>query len=403
MNISNLSAILLVLLGAASQTQAAERGTPRFRAVQIDPGIEIGYGLAIADVDGDNKPDIILVDKKQIVWYRNPSWEKFVIAENLTKLDNVCVAAADLDGDGKAEIAVGAGWNPSDTVNSGAVFYLIPPPDRTKKWEPVELAHEPTVHRMHWLRDGSGHFELIVAPLHGRGNQNGEGGSARILAYQKPADPHAPWKTHVVNQSLSLHMSHNLDVMKWTKQPGDELLVAAKEGIFHLTQQADGWKSQQLAGKSDTAPDFAGAGEIRTGRLPNGASFLISVEPMHGNQVVIYTRPETDKAQSFWQRHVLDHSLKEGHAVACADFLGAGYDQAVVGWRTRNGDGKVGIRMFIPEDKAGKEWRQTWVDDNEMACEDLRVADLNGDGRPDIVASGRATKNVKVYFNLGPE
>ena len=27
----------------------------------------------------------------------------------------------DIDGDGKAELAAGAGWNPSDTLNSGAV------------------------------------------------------------------------------------------------------------------------------------------------------------------------------------------------------------------------------------------------------------------------------------------
>jgi autotransporter-associated beta strand protein len=38
------------------------------------------------------------------------------------------------------------------------------------------------------------------------------------------------------------------------------------------------------------------------------------------------------------------------------------------------------------------------VDDNEMACEDLFVRDLNGDGKPDIIAAGRRTKNVKVYW-----
>jgi hypothetical protein len=34
-----------------------------------------------------------------------------------------------------------------------------------------------------------------------------------------------------------------------------------------------------------------------------------------------------------------------------------------------------------------------------MATEDLIVGDFNGDGRPDIVASGRATRNVKIYWN----
>ena len=43
---------------------------PRFRAQTIDDKIQIGYGVAVADVDGDGKPDILLADKRQIVWYR---------------------------------------------------------------------------------------------------------------------------------------------------------------------------------------------------------------------------------------------------------------------------------------------------------------------------------------------
>src|ERR1051325_5876461 len=105
---------------------AVEPAVPAFKGVEIDSKIEIGYGVAVADVDGDKKPDIILADKNQIVWYQNPGWIKHIIAEKLTKLDHVCIAAADIDGDGKTELAAGAGWNPSDTVGSGAVFYLIP-------------------------------------------------------------------------------------------------------------------------------------------------------------------------------------------------------------------------------------------------------------------------------------
>src|SRR5262245_20264119 len=123
----------------------AAPSAPSFRAVDVDKSVEIGYGVTVADVNGDKKPDILLADKQLIVWYENPGWQKHVIAEKLTPKDHVCIAAADIDGDGKCEIAVGAEWNPGDTVNSGAVFYLVPGADRTQRWEPVRLPHEPTV------------------------------------------------------------------------------------------------------------------------------------------------------------------------------------------------------------------------------------------------------------------
>jgi hypothetical protein len=31
------------------------------------------------DVDGDKKPDILMADKTQFVWYRNPDWKRFVM------------------------------------------------------------------------------------------------------------------------------------------------------------------------------------------------------------------------------------------------------------------------------------------------------------------------------------
>jgi hypothetical protein len=36
-----------------------------------------------------------------------------------------------------------------------------------------------------------------------------------------------------------------------------------------------------------------------------------------------------------------------------------------------------------------------------MACEDLCLADLDGNGKLDIIAAGRATKNLKIYLNQG--
>ena len=110
-------------LSWAALGQAAD--LPKFRHVTIDANVKIGYGTAIADMNGDKKPDIILCDARNIAWYENPSWKKHIIVENLTTRDHVCIAVRDIDGDGKAEIAAGAQWNPgetSDISKSGAVF-----------------------------------------------------------------------------------------------------------------------------------------------------------------------------------------------------------------------------------------------------------------------------------------
>ena len=205
----------------------AQTPKPNFSTQVIDGQISIGYGLTIGDVDGDKRPDILMADQKQIVWYKNPgirtsgdkmaSWQRYIMAENLTPQDNVCIAARDLDGDGRVEVAVGAGWNPSETqdsTKSGGVFYLMRPTDPTQRWEPVRLPHEVTTHRMRWAKTGNT-YQLIVVPLHGRGNKDGEGAGVKVWGYEWPKDPRTVWKRHLVDATL--HLTHNFEV--WEDGP----------------------------------------------------------------------------------------------------------------------------------------------------------------------------------------
>jgi hypothetical protein len=364
---------------------AAEKSI--FRAQDIDTKIEIGYGLAIADVNGDGKKDVLLADKNLIVWYENPNWAKHVMAEKLTALDHVCIAAADLDGDGKAEVAAGAGWNPGDTEKSGALFYLIPPADRTQKWEPVALHHEPTVHRIKWVKGTDGKLGLVSIPLHGRGNKNGAGAGVKHEFYHVPKDVKSEWKRTLIDEDL--HMSHNFNATDWSGDPAEELFIAGKEGIVLYGVEGGTWKKLREVAKAGEQ-GFAGAGEVRNGKLSSGQRFIAAVEPMHGSNVVVYA--ETTSGP--WRRMVLDDSLMEGHAVAVGDFLQKGSDQFVVGWRGR----KPGVKLFVP-DTEGTSWAPQMIDPDGMACEDIAAADLNGDGKLDLIAAGRATKNVRIYWN----
>ena len=373
--------------------------TPQFQAQEIDSGLGIGYGLALADVDGDGRTDILLADKDVIAWYRNPAWTKHVLAEKLTEKDHVCIAARDIDGDGKAEVAVGAQWNPGDTVNSGAVFYLEAPADRTQLWKPVQLAHEPTTHRMRWVRNRAGRYDLVVAPLHGRGNKNGEGAGVRLLAYHKPQQAGESWNTTLIHDSM--HLTHNFEVIPSPPDEAEPLLLAGREGIVRLTPGDAGWQAQWVTRHDQ--PGLAGAGEVRWGAFAGGQPYVAAIEPMHGNQLVLYTPPPEGPKDGLWQRTVLDDTLADGHALACFDLLGLNNRQIAVGWRSMQRIGpKVGVKLFYTTKENGQGWQQHLIDDNTMACEDLMGADLDGDRDVDLVAAGRRTKNLKIYWNQRP-
>jgi hypothetical protein len=354
----------------SSFAQAADSPTPKFRPQSIDDKIQIGYGVAVADVDGDGKPDILLADKTQFAWYRNPTWEKFVIAENLTKRDNVCLAAADIDGDGKCELAVGADWDPNDREHSGAVFYMVPPADRTQKWEPIQLPAEPTVHRMKWMKVNQSDWGLLVAPLHGRG-ADGKAGS-KIMLYFRPPNPRAQWPTQIVEQSM--HATHNFDLL-----PNASVLIAGQEGLVSVGRTID--RGGQVRDARTPWVQGHPAGEVR-----KSASLLVTIEPMHGNQLCVYA-PD---------RKVIFDKMDQGHALACANLLARHKVAADRRRLARQGRGRAPLRRR-------RRFRQHLARNRHRRRRDGVRGPLRRGSQWEWETgyrrSGRATHNVKIYWN----
>jgi hypothetical protein len=131
-----------------------------------------------------------------------------------------------------------------------------------------------------------------------------------------------------------------------------------------------------------------GASEVHVGRLKDGRRFLATVEPWHGTDVAVYLAEKSGPTR-FGPRTVLDTSLKEGHALWVADVDGDGDDEVFAGFR---GTG-TSVLMY---DFNGTTWDRTVVDD-QIAAQDLRGGDLDGDGTPDVVAVGGSTHNVVWY------
>lgn len=391
---------LVALVVLASFAAAAE---PVFRTQEIAADLKVGYAVTIADMNADQKSDIVVVDTNRVVWYENPSWKVHTLIEDQTKVDNVCIAPHDIDGDGQIDFAVGADWKPFNTLAGGTVQWLRKGPSPADRWEVRQIGEEPTTHRMRWIdTDGDGRQELVVVPLMGRGTSKplwAESG-VQVVAYKIPADPTKDrWTREVLNDEL--HVCHNFWPTNMDNDPLDEILITAFEGVHVLDRQPSGkWSATRIgAGNQQTMPN-RGASEIKRGRLANRADYIATIEPWHGDQVVVYTRPR--EPGELWQRHVIDDELKWGHAVWCANLDADADEELIIGIRDHKNDQvRWGVRVYDPIDAAAGKWQRSHVDPGGVSVEDLAVADFNGDGRQDLVAVGRFSKNVRIYWNEG--
>jgi hypothetical protein len=204
-----------------------------------------------------------------------------------------------------------------------------------------------------------------------------------------------------------LHVTHNFVVTDFNHDKKADILIVSFEGVHLLEPTTSGpWRRTRIGtGNQETSPN-KGASEIKHGKLAEG-DYVATIEPWHGTQVVVYTKPKQPRDPNakewLWDRHVIDEELKWGHAVWCADLDGDADQELVIGIRDDLDENdptkRRGLRIYDPIDARTGKWNRTLVDAGGVAIEDLAVADFDGDGANDVVAVGRQTHNARIYWN----
>ena len=351
-----------------STSPAAAADFPRFQAQEIDPHAgEICYAVTAADVNGDRKPDVVAVTEDAVVWYENPSWRKQDIIRKATARDNVCIQPHDIDGDGRVDFALGAGWRPTDTKDPSTLQWLgrdaagplAGPPD------PVRGADAAPAALGRRERDGQEATRrrrpCRAAAPRARTGGKGRGCASSFMTF--PSNPRAqPWPVEIADSSL--HTIHNLQLIDMDGDRRDEIVVAAWEGVFVLDRDPAGrWTKTRIGTGNQEAKPFKGASEVKVGRLartarptsprssPGTVSRSSSTHPPECAQAFASRRPAR---AILWSRQVIAEPVQWGHAVWCADLDGDGDDELIIGQRDPNKPGTTaprgpGVFVFDPK------------------------------------------------------
>ena len=295
-------------------------------------------GDHVYDVDGDGWPDVIAGGwmESEIYWYRNPGkvglakglkWEQRLLKN--TRSQNEAFELRDFDGDGVPELFVSC-WIKEDPL---VVWKFA-----------KDGAGKPTIKRIVLGNEGGGHGYAF-------GDLNGDGREDVLCEtgwYERPETDvlKKPWKFH--GETALPHPSCPFLVMDVNADGRNDIVWgrAHDYGLF--------WRQQ---------------GE-----------------------------PKSDGTTT-WTEHLIDKSWSQAHCMVLADLDGDGDQEIVTGKRVRGHAGNdpggkepACLYYYTLEESAAEFTRHTisppggGVGTGMQIC----VADLNGDGRPDLAVSGKS-------------
>jgi hypothetical protein len=401
-----ISALVVGGLGISLVGRAAPAAGPvQFTAHDIDANFRGGYAVSVADFNKDGRLDAIAnsLSVSEVAWYEGPAdpagtWTRHVIVPEMQAIVNQ--APEDLDGDGIPELAFQSAFAMQAANSPGHNWIARSQGDPRQPWKAEKIDTFPTSHHVAWADlDGDGRKELLNAPLIGEKSlaPTYDQDKASVFWYDSKA-----WKRHLIADNIP-GIIHRVRAVNWDSDTREEVLVASFEGIalYKATGSGDAMTFQKTllsAGHSNDKAPRLGASDVGLG-MQDGRKFFASVEPWHGNEVVVY-----NDVGGKWQRRVVYDKVTSGHEIAVVDLNGDGRSDVVANDNSRAGqrqnNATPGVHvLYAPDDPVNGEWKYQRIEE-KFAMNGCVGADINRDKRTDLVCTG-AGGAIRWYENLG--
>lgn len=355
------------------------------------------WSVEALDANGDGKKDLIAMGETKVFALLAPDWRPEILADTREPKMLYCVAL-DADQDGDLDLAVGRYRVPwidyRQALEAGKATHQPSGPEFSIAWiENIGRANTPWP--LHVIdREFNGTHGLWAGDVNGDGVKDliadsimGPLFPKSLGWFQTPKEPRAPFQRHVISQGGADGRPHYLDFADMNRDGrGDVLVGDSGGGTFTWWEQGSQANPTWI---KHTIAKEAGATNLKAVDVNGDGQLDVVASCGHGRGVFWFESPE-------WKKHIIDENLRDPHALAVGDFNGDGFvDVAtasfgakLVRWYRSNGQG--GFESFDIDTV------------HQQEAYDLKTADLDADGRLDLILAGRETRNA-VWFRNQPD